>query len=102
MAFVQREQAGGAEPSGEQNDGCIRQAEVQLRVAIDDVGSFRNVIGTERLEAVGTSRDLAQKRQLRLRAHSSGDHVVELCQDEGGKHERTLVSLKGGGRVPVE
>lgn len=62
----------------EDDDGCVRQADLEISKAREDPGSGRHIVRAERLQPVGASDNFGQQRLLGPTTDPRGEQIVEL------------------------
>lgn len=81
-SLVEREQIPDSVSLGQNHEGCIGEADVELRMTTNEPLGGGDLIGVERFEPIDGARDLGEERTLGLLVDPRGEQVVEL-----GKHE---------------
>jgi hypothetical protein len=61
VALVEREEVMSPVALGEDDDRGVREAELEVVVAPDDLGRARDILGAYRLQAIGTVGDLVRR-----------------------------------------
>jgi hypothetical protein len=95
VAFVEAEDARGAVPGGEGDEGAVGETEIEVgvaRVQVDD----RRVIGTlEVSDREATGRQVGEERSSRCRAEPPSKEVVDLGGRRCRDHERPRLGGEG-------
>ena len=88
VAFVEGEQVGAAVPLGDDDQRRVGQAEVEVRIPVQDPSGRLDVVAEERLELVGALRDLVEPASRDLARDAGVEQVVQLGKDEGREQPR--------------
>ena len=75
---------------GKNDDGCIRESDLEIAVFQDDFPRLCDVPVVEPRQLVGPARDLLEKEKLRIRTAELLDQVVDFRQNEWRDEERRL------------
>jgi len=81
MTMVERQHAICAIAPGEQNKGCVRQADPLIGVPLDQVAGTPDILDPESRELPGPTGQLAERRNRRGVALAPGEQVIELNQN---------------------
>ena len=95
MAFIQGQKAVGASSSGKHDERCVGEPDAKVAVSADHLRSLLYVLGSEALESIRASRDLAEEEEFRSRTHPDQQQVVNLGGNEWRQEERAGIRFKG-------
>ena len=95
MPLIQGQETVGASSRGQYHEGCVREPDPKIPVPTDHLRGLLHVLGSETLESIGTSRDLAQEEEFRSRTDPFQEQVVDLGGNEWRQQERPRIRFEG-------
>ena len=101
MALVEREDVAAAMALGENDNGCVSQADAQPRIPTNDLLGSHHVSGIERLELKHAPTDFFEERALGGHPDPASQQVIQFREYERREQPGRRSSPELAGRYPM-